>query len=267
MSFEASFKGGRALVTGGADGIGWALARAMTDAGLRVAVLDVRAEAAEAAAARLGPTAMAVAADVSDPDQLTTAAEQVRVAWGGLEVLWINAGVAAGTGVTTGSRRAIEWVVGVNVLGVAWTAQAFLPLLRAGEGQRAVGVTASSAALRTPAAPFSLYAASKHATLAFAEAMSAELAPEGIGTTVFCPGLLNTDIWNGARARPERFGGPRLQPDAAGERWRAAETPERAVAAALATMAEGGGYCVAAVEADTREGLDARAETIRAGFR
>ena len=68
-------------------------------------------------------------------------------------------------------------------------------------------MTASSAALRAPTGDFPLYAATKHATFAVAEALQSEWAADGIGTTILCPGLLNTNIWNAARARPQRFGG------------------------------------------------------------
>ena len=59
-----------------------------------------------------------------------------------------------------------------------------------------------------PRGAFPLYATTKHATFAFADALSAELEDQGIASTILCPGLLNTKIWDGARARPERFGGP-----------------------------------------------------------
>lgn len=267
MTFQARFGGGRALVTGGGDGVGRALGRAMAAAGLKVAVLDIRVDAARAVADELGPDALALAADVSDRESLAKAAAEVRTAWGGLEVLWINAGVGVGSPVTTGSPRVVEWAVSVNVLGVVWTAQAFLPVLQAGAGERAVGVTASSAALATPEAPTPLYAATKHAALAMGEAIRAELRPQGIGTTLFCPGLLGTDIWDGARARPERFGGPRRMDPAISTRWREAESPDRAVALALQTMAEGGGYCVVPTETARMAEFEARAEAIRAGVR
>jgi NAD(P)-dependent dehydrogenase (short-subunit alcohol dehydrogenase family) len=267
MTFAERFGGGRALVTGGGDGIGRAFARAMTAAGLKVAVLDIRQDAAAAVAAELGEGSLALGADVSDREALAAAAEAVQAAWGGLEVLWINAGVGVGSPLTIGSPRTVEWAVSVNILGVAWTAQVFLPLLKAGSGERAVGVTASTAALSSPSGPRSLYAATKHATLAFGEAIRAELAPEGIGTTLFCPGLLSTDIWDAARARPERFGGVRRMDPAVSTRWREAQAPDRAVNLALSVMADGGGYCVVPTEDGTLAEVEARFEAIRAGVR
>jgi NAD(P)-dependent dehydrogenase (short-subunit alcohol dehydrogenase family) len=250
----------RALVTGGADGIGLALARALTGDGARVAILDIRKEAARTAAAEL-PGAIALAADVADPASLADAAAEVQAAWGGLDILWINAGVAAPSKVADAGPSTVQWVYGVNVLGIVWTANAFLPLLRAGTDP-AVGVTCSTAALASPGG-LSLYGASKHAALGLAEALRSDLAGEGIGVTLFCPGLLASNIWDAARARPDRHGGVlRADPALAG-RWLTAEPPEAAVSAALAVMAQGGGYAVHLTTPDSEPAFEARVAAIR----
>jgi NAD(P)-dependent dehydrogenase (short-subunit alcohol dehydrogenase family) len=162
--------------------------------------------------------------------------------------------------------RVVEWVFGVNVLGVIWTARAFAQDLRDGEGARHIGVTCSSASLTAPDGDLTLYQASKIATAGVADALRAEFARYGVGVTSFCPGLLNTMIWDAARARPERFGGPRHQAHETGAVWRAAETPDAAVALALAAVARGGGYAAAPTADDLLERFEARVAAQRAGF-
>ena len=246
MAALDAYAGQWCVVTGGAEGIGLAIARAFGGAGMRVALVDLRAEAAAAAAEQLGRegiSATAEVADVSDRAGIVAAAAALAARGVVPRLLFINAGIGAGPDVLTVRPNQAEWLYAVNALGVIWTAQAFVPAMIDGPRPAHVGITASSAAYRSPAAPFSLYAASKHATLALGEALRSELAGHGIGVTLFCPGLLNTAIWDGAKARPERFGGERRLDAGVGERWRAAPSPDRAMPALLATVAAGGGYC------------------------
>ena len=264
------YRGHWCVVTGGAEGIGLAIARAFGQAGMRVALLDVREAAAAGAAERLrgeGIEAVAQVADVSDRASIVGAAEQLTARRIVPRILWINAGVAVGAGVLGIRPNMAEWLYGVNALGVIWTAQAFVPAMLEGPRPAHVGITASSAAYRAPGAPFTVYAASKHATLGLGEALRSELAERDIGVTLFCPGLLNTAIWDGAKARPERFGGIRHLDHAVGEHWRAAPTPEGAMPPLLATVAAGGGYCAPFDnEPGSTDGFEARVAAMRAGI-
>lgn len=266
-----SYRGGWIAVTGGAEGIGLAIARALARAvGMKAALIDIRQEAADAAAAALGAEgieAAAFAADVSDRDSIAAASTAMRRAGIVPQILWINAGVAAGVGVLTAPPRAAEWVYGVNALGIIWTAQAFIPAMLESARPVHVGITASSAAYTAPNAPFTLYAASKHATLALGEALRSELAAHATGVTIFCPGLLNTTIWDGAKARPDRFGGSRRAPDAQGDRWRAALLPEVTMPDLLATIAAGGGYCATFTEQRAVDEYDERVAAMRSAIR
>jgi NAD(P)-dependent dehydrogenase (short-subunit alcohol dehydrogenase family) len=262
-------QGGWALVTGAGDGIGRALALGFARCGLDIVVLDILGDTAAAVAEEaraMGVKARAETVDVSDPDALTACA--ARLAEDGIEIslLWINAGVGAGATLLGGSRSAIEWAVTVNILSVAWTAQAFAPLLCQPPGAAHVGVTASSASITDVEGPYTLYAATKHGTAAFAEALRAEFAPRGTGVTILYPGLVNTRIWDAARARPDRFGGARHMPDETGARWRAAPLPDVLIAPLLATIARGGGRCVVDVGGDAAGKFEARTTAIRAAF-
>lgn len=262
MSDLADFKGKLAMVTGAGDGIGEMLARKLASAGLRVIVQDVRREAADRVAADIGHGASSLVFDVSDRDACFQAASDAQ-AHGPMNLLWINAGVGVGSPILTGKQNAIEWAFDVNLRGVIWTAQAFVPLLHDAEGPRHVGVTASSASLRAPDGDFPLYATSKHATFAVAEALRGELAAHEIATTILCPGLLNTKIWDGARARPERHGGPRRMDPAISTQWDQAKSPDLMWPHIAARIAAGGGYLVCATDGDdTRNAFEVRAADI-----
>lgn len=258
-------------ITGGADGIGLGLARALGRRGARVALLDIRAEAAEEAAAALkaeGIAADAFACDVSDATSVGAAASAVAAHFdGSLNLIWANAGVGAGGTISSASMRALEWVAAVNIWGMIHTVRAFLPLLRAAEGLRHIGFTASSNTLgHIPAGPLGIYAASKWAALGIAEAVVGEVASEGIGATIFCPGLLDTRIWDGARARPERFGGAVHQPEEAGELWRTTGMPvDWACAEAIRAIDEGRLYACP-VDGHSLEDFETRVTNVRAGL-
>lgn len=258
---------GTALVTGAGDGIGEMLAKGFASLGMRVCVQDIRPDAAEMVAHEIGGDAFPLTFDVSDRDACVAAAGDLAERGIGLNVLWINAGVGAGAPVVNGRQNTVEWAFGVNVLGAIWTAQAFRPLMDNAVGHRHVGVTASSAALRKPEGSFPLYATTKHATFAVAETMRSELAEDGIDTTILCPGLVATDIWDAARARPEKFGGPRRQDPAIAGQWREAKSPDLMWPHIVRTMEAGGGYLVCATDGGgTRAAFEARAGEIAASI-
>jgi NAD(P)-dependent dehydrogenase (short-subunit alcohol dehydrogenase family) len=260
------YGGKLALVTGAADGIGRMLAQGLTDAGMKVCVADIRKDGAQVAADEIGCGAFALSFDVSDRAACFSAAEQLAEQGAALNLLWINAGVGVGAPLIKGKPHTVEWAFGVNVLGAIWTAQAFRPLMEEASGPRHVGVTASSASLIPPEGDFPLYATTKHGTFAVAEALRGELAADGIGTTILCPGLLNTDIWDAARARPDRFGGERRMDPAISGPWREAKSPDVMWPHIERTIAAGGGYLTCATEPETLARFRARADAIAAGI-
>lgn len=269
MTLLSDYRGRWALITGAGDGIGRALALGFAGEGINVIALDIRADAAQTVASEaraLGVQARVLTADVSDRDAMLRVGQELVTAGHVPSILWVNAGVGAGTSLIEGSQRAIEWTMSVNVLGVAWTAQAFIPAMLKQDGPKHVGVTASSASIVDVQGPFTLYAASKQGTAAFGEALAAELKPKGVGVTILYPGLLNTNIWNAARARPDRFGGISVMPDHVGERWRQAQSPDIVVAPTLRTVAKGGGRVVVATDEQTMPLFEARVASTRDGF-
>ena len=264
MAGLSDYKGKRAIVTGAGDGIGEMLARNLAAAGMQVVVQDIRGEAAERVAHEIGGVPLAF--DVSDREACTRAAAELADQ-GPLNLVWINAGVGVGSPILTGKAKAVEWALDVNVRGVIWTAQAFTPLMQDAKGPRHVGITASTAALRSPDGDFPLYATTKHATFAVAEALRGELAVQGIDTSIRCPGLLNTNIWDGAKARPDRFGGARHIDPSISKMWDEAKLPDVMWPDIARVIGQGGGYLICSTdEGGTKAAFEARAQEISSGI-
>ena len=265
MTDWSKYAGHTAIVTGAGDGIGKMLAMKLAEAGMQVCVQDIREDAAEAVAREIGDAAFPLAFDISNRDTVAVAAEQFKADHGPLAMLWINAGVGVGASILEGKPDQVRWAYDVNVLGAIWTAQCFVPLL---EGDpRHVGITASTAALRPPEGDFPLYAATKHGTMAVAEALRGELAKRDIETTILCPGLLNTEIWDGAKARPERYGGERRMDPKIATMWREAKTPDAMWPHIERIMLGGGGTLTCATdEGDTQRVMNERIAGIADGL-
>jgi NAD(P)-dependent dehydrogenase (short-subunit alcohol dehydrogenase family) len=217
-------RGLSAVVTGGGDGIGRAIALNLAGLGMNLAILDIREDAARRTAEdceERGARALALGCDASVEEEIDAAAEAARRALGPIALVSANAGVGIAGGLTTAPRAALRWMFSVNVDGLIDTIRAFVPQMKQEAGWRRILITGSMAGLVQVAdgGP-SAYGATKYAAVGIAEALRAELVANGIGVTLFCPGTVDTRIWGGARARPERFGGPSYAPEAAGQRWR-----------------------------------------------
>lgn len=213
--------GKTAFVTGAASGIGLALARAFADEGMNVMLADIEADALEAARAEFGDRparVRAVACDVSDFESVSRAAAATFDAFGAVQLLCNNAGVAGGSGVDRISPETWRWAIDVNLMGVVHGLAAFLPQMRAhGQGGHVVN-TASMAGLQANIG-LSPYVASKYAVVGLSEGLAKELAPEAIGVSVLCPGFVRTNIATSARNRPDRYGSAVIpDPDSAAGR-------------------------------------------------
>lgn len=201
-----------AVITGGASGIGLALARALARRGLRLALLDVERPALEAAATDLraqGYKVEALACDVSDATAMQAAASEILSRCNRVDLLVNNAGVGGSLGPQWLSQpQDWQWVFNVNVFGVANGIRAFLPAMLAqkdGDQPRPGHVVniASIAGLTAP--PFlSAYVAAKHAVMGMTEALAVELSYMGpqIRVSAVCPGGVQTNILQSERNRP-----------------------------------------------------------------
>lgn len=214
------------MVIGGAQGIGRGIALALADERMQVAVLDIEATVAERTAEELtakGVRAIGLRVDVTDEASLAQAAAAVEAALGPVHVLSNNAGVSAPQGPITEKRDADwQWVFSVNLFGIVKAVQAFLPgLRRHGQGGHIVNTSSMAGLIAVPELMVGVYTASKYACTAYCEILRAELAPERIGVSVLCPGLIDTELSRtSARNRPDRFGGPLPVPGAMPEEMR-----------------------------------------------
>ncbi|MBM3658997.1 MAG: SDR family NAD(P)-dependent oxidoreductase [Actinobacteria bacterium] len=192
-----------AVITGGAGGIGLAMAHRFRDAGMRIALADVEAGALDAAVADLGggDDVLAVECDVTDLAAVHGFRDAVLARFGAAHVVCANAGVAPTGPIVGTSVETWRWVMDVNVMGVVHTLDAFGPTLVA-QGDGHFVLTASAAGLSTTPG-LGAYSATKHAVVGTAATLRAELEGTGVGVSVLCPGLVRTQIFESERNRPD----------------------------------------------------------------
>ncbi|MEM7286343.1 MAG: SDR family NAD(P)-dependent oxidoreductase [Actinomycetota bacterium] len=206
--------GKTAVITGGASGMGRAFADRFGAAGCKVVVADIEEPAIETAIAELesaGVEAMGVRTDVADGDSMDALGDAVTERFGATHVVCLNAGVGAGGPMGEVTAADWEWVLGVNLWGVIHGIRVFLPALEA-QDQGHIVITASVAGILSYP-QMGPYNASKHAVLSMAETMHHELQAKGsaVGVTALCPGLVNTNILDSERNRPESLSPPALE--------------------------------------------------------
>lgn len=197
-----------AFITGGASGIGLAMAQAFGAEGMAVMLADIEPEALERALAGLRERqirAEGVVADVASRASLQAAAEATLAAFGKVHVVCNNAGVGAGGPFGTVAPSDWDWVIDVNLKGVVYGMEAFAPLIEAhGEGGHFVN-TASLAGMISPPG-MEPYCATKFAVVAMSEGWAEQLAPKNIGVSVLCPGFVKTRINESRRNRQAAYG-------------------------------------------------------------
>jgi len=212
----AVLAGGVAVVTGGASGIGFGLVEKALACGMHAVVADIEAPAIAEAESRLTATAQAAGVevfghrvDVSVEAEVLEleAAVSARFPDSPVSLLCCNAGVGAGGAVSRASDVDWDFVLGVNVKGVANCLRAFVPKMVAGDAPGSVMATSSQDGL---CAAQGVYGVSKHACVAMMEALYQELGGR-LSVHVLCPNVVATNITTSERNRPERFGGPRVR--------------------------------------------------------
>jgi NAD(P)-dependent dehydrogenase (short-subunit alcohol dehydrogenase family) len=199
-----------AVVTGGASGIGLALANRFAAEGMKLVLADVEGDALASAAAGLASSAevVTVVADVSKVEQVEEIRRSALEAFGAVHVVCNNAGVGSGGAFESVSLADWEWVLGVNLWGVIHGVRTFLPLLQE-QGEGHIVNTASVAGLF--AAPYmGPYNVSKYGVVALSETLFNELAiaQSNVGVSVLCPSWVKTRIAESGRNRPGGAGDP-----------------------------------------------------------
>lgn len=193
--------GKRVFITGGASGLGRALAERYAQSGARVCIGDVndaRGSETLAALRARGIDSHYLRCDVTKEADLQSAAEWMRANWGGADVVINNAGVAASGAITELSLDDWQWIVDINLLGVVRGCKAFTPLLSAQKSGHIVNVASMAGLIHPPL--MSAYNATKASVVALSETLKIELAKDNVSVSVVCPAFFRTNLTESARA-------------------------------------------------------------------
>jgi NAD(P)-dependent dehydrogenase (short-subunit alcohol dehydrogenase family) len=185
----------RILITGATSGSGEALAVLFGRYGWRVAVTGRNHERVALSAKKVraaGGQALEIELEVTRYEDFERAAQQVAEAWGGLDVLVNNAGVAGGESIEDGSLESWHRIMEINTFGVVHGCKAFTPILRESGGGHIVNIASVAAIVSAP--EMASYNVSKAAVLSLSETLDAELAPHHIDVTVACPGVFQSEL-------------------------------------------------------------------------
>lgn len=185
------------FITGGAGGIGLAIAVSFGRRGCKVMLADIDGAALEAAAATLasdGVDVDTVVCDVADEQAMRAAADATVERFGKVHIVINNAGVGTGGRAGQTSLDDWRWIVDINLMGVVHGVEIFTPLIKShGEGGYFVNTASMAGHIASPAmAP---YHATKFAVVGYSEALKEDLARDNIGVSVLCPAWVRTHIY------------------------------------------------------------------------
>jgi NAD(P)-dependent dehydrogenase (short-subunit alcohol dehydrogenase family) len=198
-----------AVITGGASGIGLAMAQRFAGEGMKLVLADIERPVLQRAGeelSRTGADVLTVPTDVSLEAEVNALAETAFEHFGDVHLVCNNAGVGSrGLPIAELPLADFGWVLAVNLFGVIHGLRAFLPHLRANDVGHIVNTASTSGLYHLPR--MGPYNASKAAVLALSETLRFELAAEGsrVGVSVLCPSWVRTNISTADRNRPERF--------------------------------------------------------------
>ncbi|WP_339664471.1 SDR family NAD(P)-dependent oxidoreductase [uncultured Pseudomonas sp.] len=209
-----NLKNGVAVITGGGSGLGKALAHAAVSRGMKVVLADVQAKALEQTLEELralGAEAIGEVLDVTDATAVEALAERAETHFGPANLVFNNAGVASAGLIWESTEKDWDWLLGVNVKGVANGIRAFTPRMLAAASadadyQGCIINTASLAGVLTGPA-MGVYSVSKHAVLALSECLFHDLAllTRQVQAAVLCPSYVATNIGQCYRVRPSQW--------------------------------------------------------------
>jgi NAD(P)-dependent dehydrogenase (short-subunit alcohol dehydrogenase family) len=202
-------EGKTAFITGGASGAGLGMARVFSKNGMKVVIADIRKDSLDRAMAHFknNPSVHPVELDVTDREAFARAADEAERVFGKVHLVCNNAGINLFVPIEECTYNDWDWVMGVNFGGVVNGVQTFIPRIRKhGEGGHIVNTASMAAFLPAPTA--GIYSAAKFGVRGLSEALRLSLYQYGIGVSVFCPGLINSTIYESEKVRPARFRSP-----------------------------------------------------------
>ncbi len=193
--FKNRFPQKRAFITGGASGLGLAYAEKLAKDNWRVAIADINEERLEQAKNRLetlGATVLSMVVDVTSKEQQQNAADQLEQQWGGVDLVFNNAGI--GSCGKLNEQDDDEWhrVINIDLWSVIHGCRVFAPLLKKQGGGHIINTASSAGTLCL--AEMAAYNVAKSGVVALSETLNVELSPDNIGVTVVCPTVLKTNI-------------------------------------------------------------------------
>ena len=195
-----------AIVTGGAMGIGFAIASRLAEAGAKGLVADKDGAAAAAAAAQIGAAAIAV--DVSVEAQVEAMVAKAVAEFGAVDILVNNAGIYPQKPVLEATKEDFEKTIHTNLMGAFFAAKiAAKQMIAQGRGGKIINIT-SIDAFRPLTVGLAFYDASKHGLWGFTQSLALELAPHKISVNAIAPGGVatpGTDFWEGGTAEEQKF--------------------------------------------------------------
>jgi NAD(P)-dependent dehydrogenase (short-subunit alcohol dehydrogenase family) len=205
-----------AVVTGGASGIGLALARALAAEGCRLVIADIEEAALNEAAASFSAPVLAVQTDVSNILEVEALAAAAVERLGRVDILCNNAGISTFNTLENQTLEDWRWVLDVDLWGVIHGIYAFLPIMRKQGTPGHIVNTASVAGLLSGVPYLGPYAVSKVGVVSISETLRIEMRMAGapIGVSVLCPSATNTSVMEADRNRPAWAGGEQRTPDA-----------------------------------------------------
>ena len=191
--------GKTALITGGSEGLGFAIAKLFVEQGARVAIFARTQEKLDTATAAIDGDVLTISGDVSRLDDLDTAVATVGEAFGGLDILVCNAGVAKNMPVHNVDEAYYDWMMGINLKGLFFTVQKSLPIMRSPGTIILLSSVTNTLGLKGT----SIYAASKAAVRSFSRTLCNELADKGIRVNTVSPAVTMTPLVERLLENPE----------------------------------------------------------------
>jgi len=200
-------EGKTAFITGGASGIGLAIARACAGAGMQVVIADLRQDHLDDAVAELtadGIKVHPIRLDVSDRKAMAVAADEAERVFGKVQLLCNNAGINIIRPITEATFEDFDWLFNVNLGGVVNGMMTFVPrMLAHGQGGHIVNTSSVAGILTGPGT--AIYSATKFAIRGLSEAARYDLIPHGIGVSVLCPGTVSTRLYESEDNRQPQY--------------------------------------------------------------